>query len=140
VRLLIAVCVLASVAVGCTRGTPSVAPSTGNATALPAPIIHVLGRSFVWQCQPVAEALVDVAVSRAGSRYWVRAIAGLWDHQAVAVAANDKNGCGRWTLALAPGLSAATRAEILSEVRQGVATFGVTASPVPKDPNNGMNH
>jgi hypothetical protein len=133
---------LALLAAGCTAaGTtspPASAPTPSASEGAP-PVIHVLGGTYVWQCLPVAETLVDVPVSKDGYRYRVRAITGLWDHQAVAVAANDKNGCGRWTLALAPGLSDATRAEILAEVRQGVASFGVTASPYVKDPNNGMN-
>jgi hypothetical protein len=62
----------------------------------------------------------------------MRAIAGLWDHQAVAVLANDPKGCGLWTLAIAEGLSDATRAEIETETADGVERFGVTASPVPK--------
>ena len=33
-----------------------------------------------------------------------RAITGLWDHQAIAVLANDRTGCGVWALGIAQGV------------------------------------
>jgi hypothetical protein len=140
VRLPTPIWLLAFVAVGCsaarTSGPPASLPSP-TSSQIAAPVVHVLGRSYVEQCLPVAEALVDVPVSEPGAPFRVRAIAGVWDRQAVAVVANDRQGCGRWTLAIAAGLSAATRDQIRAEVRRGVATFGVTASPVVNDPNKG---
>ena len=142
VRLPSPVWLLALLAVGCTAAgttSPPASAPTPSASQGDPPVIHVLGGTYIWQCVPVAETLVDIAVSPDGSRYRVRAITGLWDHQAVAVAANDKNGCGRWTLALAPGLSETARAQILAEVRQGVADFGVTASPIVYDKGSGVS-
>ena len=37
-----------------------------------------------------------------------------------------------------PDLSSAALAAVEEEVKQGVKRFGVTASPVPTDPDNGM--
>jgi len=84
-------------------------------------------------CTPVAEALIDIELPRAGGPK-IRAVAGLWDHQAVAVLANNPKGCGVWALGLAQGLSPEATAEIRSEVADGVKNFGVTASPVPRQP------
>jgi hypothetical protein len=94
------------------------------------------GIRFEVGCAPVAEALVDIELPHSGQPK-LRAITGLWDHQAVAVLANDPKGCGVWTLALADGLSDEARGEIRSEAARGVEDFGVTASPVPHDEGSG---
>ena len=64
----------------------------------------------------------------------IRAVAGLWDQQAVAVLANDPKHCGVWALGLARGLSEEASTQIRQEVADGVKDFGVTASPVPREP------
>jgi hypothetical protein len=97
--------------------------------------VHFAGIDFAVGCAPVAEALTDIELPHHGQPK-LRAIAGLWDHEAVAVLANDPDGCGLWTLATADGLSDATRAEIETEAASGVQRFGVTASPVPKQPGD----
>jgi hypothetical protein len=84
-------------------------------------------------CTPVAEALIDVELPHAGEPK-IRAVTGLWDRQAVAVLANDPKGCGVWALGLARGLSTEATTEIREEVADGVKNFGVTASPVPREP------
>jgi hypothetical protein len=94
------------------------------------------GIQFEVGCAPVAEALVDIELPHAGQPK-MRAITGLWDHQAVAVLANDPKGCGVWTLALADGLSDEARSQIQAEASRGVEDFGVTASPVPHDEGGG---
>jgi hypothetical protein len=91
------------------------------------------GITFDVTCSPVAEALTDVDLPRHGQPK-LRAITGLWDHQAIAVLANDPKGCGLWTLAIALGLTDRTRTEIEAEVERGIEHFGVTASPVPRMP------
>jgi hypothetical protein len=140
-RMTMQLAVVFVMAIGCLAytgpGTPSSSAQSpdGGATALGSAgaIIAVRGTSYEEQCQPVAEAFVD-------ARPPVRAIAGLWSRQAVAVFAHDAKGsCGMWTLAVAPDPSASALDAIESEVRQGVANFGVTASPVPKDTDNGMD-
>jgi hypothetical protein len=88
------------------------------------------------QCTPVAEALVDIELPHKGQPA-MRAITGLWDHQSVAVLADDPKGCGLWSLALATGLSATTQTQIEEEAARGVGHFGVTASPVPRDDGSG---
>jgi hypothetical protein len=80
--------------------------------------------------------LVDIELPHAGQPK-IRAITGLWDHQAVAVLANDPKGCGVWTLALATTLSGEARQQIQDEAARGVEHFGVTASPVPHDEGGG---
>ena len=121
----------------CTAGSDQPLPPSSPG-APKAQTVTALGRSYVEECLPAAEALVDVRISPPASRPVVRAIAGLWDAQGVAVYANDPHGCGVWELALASGLSTQARQAIEAEVDDGVGNFGVVASPVPKDPNNGM--
>ncbi len=84
-------------------------------------------------CTPVSEALVDVDLPHDPGAPKTRAITGLWDRQAVAVLANDPKGCGVWALGLAEGLSSQTTDQIMTEIARGVAIFGVTASPVPRE-------
>ena len=76
---------------------------------------------------------LDIELPHAGEPK-IRAVTGLWDHQAVAVLANDPKGCGVWALGLARGLSPEATAQIQQEVADGVKNFGVTASPVPREP------
>jgi len=52
----------------------------------------------------------------------------------VAVLANDPKTCGVWVLGLAQGLSGEAADQIHQEVADGVKSFGVTASPVPREP------
>ena len=128
-------CVLTvAVAVACTRTPTSVdaAPPSGPNSALPATVAFA-GIDFDVRCAPVAEALTDIDLPHHGQPK-LRAITGLWDHQAIAVLANQPKGCGVWTLAVARRLSDTTREAIETEVADGVEHFGVTASPVPKDP------
>jgi hypothetical protein len=94
----------------------------------------VQGTNYDVACVPVAEALVDVELPHPPGQPKIRAITGLWDRQAVAVLANDAGRCGVWTLGLAEGLSADVAAAITGEVARGVERFGVTASPVPREP------
>ena len=102
-------------------------------------MISVAGHPYEQECQPVAEALVDVRVSDPGLQPFARAISGLWYRQAMAVAVHERGSpCGLWTLAISPDLSSAALAAVEEEVKQGVKRFGVTASPVPTDPDNGM--
>ena len=88
---------------------------------------------YTVECTPVAEALVDIELPQSAGAPKVRAITGLWDRQAVAVLANDPKGCGVWSLGLAEGLSDDATGQIENEVARGVADFGVTASPVPRE-------
>ena len=118
----------------CTRGsttTPSQPPSSSG--SLPKTVL-VEGTTYDVSCSPVAEALVDVELPHPSGGPKVRAITGLWDKQAVAVLANDATACGVWTLGLAESLSPETSAAIRGEVERGVQDFGVTASPVPREP------
>jgi hypothetical protein len=119
---------------GCTGGGTTI----GNVSPTPSerPKIATVtfdGLTFDVGCTPVAEALVDIELSHAGQPK-LRAIAGLWDRQAVAVLANDPKGCGVWTLAVARGLSDEARTHVEDETARGVEIFGVTASPVPRNP------
>ncbi len=95
--------------------------------------MHVGRITFDVSCTPVAEALVDIELPHAGEPK-IRAVTGLWDHQAVAVLANDPKTCGVWVLGLAQGLSGEAADQIHQEVADGVKSFGVTASPVPREP------
>jgi hypothetical protein len=127
---------LACAAVACTGGggstTVTPTPGAGGDHDLPASV--QVGRiTFDLDCTPVAEALVDIELPHAGEPK-IRAVTGLWDHQAVAVLANNPKGCGVWALGLARGLSADASDQIRQEVADGVKTFGVTASPVPREP------
>ena len=107
--------------------------STTTTPAAPTPItVRFDGIRFEVGCAPVAEALVDVELPHHGQPK-MRAITGLWDHQAVAVLRSDPKGCGVWTLALATGLSATTKTQIQAETTKGVQIFGVTESPVPRN-------
>ena len=91
-------------------------------------------------CEPVAETLLDVRISKPSARPLVRAIAGLWVDQAVAVATNDSSDCGGpWLLAIDQGVTPEARAVIRAEVQRGVDAFGAIAAPIPKDPDNGMD-
>jgi len=123
-------------AVACTGGSnptsPTASPGTAPGGGLPATVR--LGRiTYDVSCTPVAEALIDVDLPHAGEPK-IRAITGLWDHQAVAVLANNPKLCGVWALGLASGLSEAATSQIRQEVADGVKNFGVTASPVPREP------
>ena len=121
---------------GCTGGgggtSPTASPDPAPGEGLPATVTvgHI---TYDVSCTPVAEALIDIELPHAGEPK-IRAVAGLWDHQAVAVLANNPKGCGVWALGLARGLSAEATTQIRQEVADGVKNFGVTASPVPREP------
>ncbi len=118
---------LVLVALACTPTTTTPPPTHSPEPAT----VSFAGIRFDVGCAPVAEALIDIELPHHGQPK-MRAITGLWDHQAVAVLANDPKGCGVWTLALATGLSSTTRSQIQDEAAKGVAIFGVKASPVPR--------
>jgi hypothetical protein len=117
----------------------SAATTTSSAPASSAMPNHVSvnGQMFDVSCTPVAEALVDIKLPHTPGEPMVRAITGVWDRQAVAVLANDRQGCGVWALAIARDLTDATVEQIRGEVADGVERFGVTASPVPRDETAG---
>jgi hypothetical protein len=127
---------LVAMAAGCTgNGSPDTttpAPSGPSGPDMPS-TVSVGHITFDVSCTPVAEALVDIELPHAGEPK-IRAVTGLWDHQAVAVLANDPKRCGVWALGLARGLSSEATAQIQQEVADGVKNFGVTASPVPREP------
>jgi len=125
---------LAIVGASCTPGTTTTLTLPPTPSGSLPPTVAVVGVTFDVSCSPVAEALVDVELPHPSGAPKVRAITGLWDHQAVAVLANDAKGCGVWALGLAQGLSPETAAAIRGEVERGVQDFGVTASPVPREP------
>jgi hypothetical protein len=132
-----AAAVLACMALACTGGGATTSPTgaavtTPGAGRLPA-TVKVGHITYDVSCTPVAEALVDIELPHTGEPK-IRAVTGLWDHQAVAVLANNPKGCGVWALGLARGLSEEATAEIRQEVADGVKNFGVTASPVPREP------
>ena len=136
VRLLFVAAILAIGAASCTADattTTGADPTPSTSHALPQ-TVSVRGRTYDVECLPVAEALVDIELPHPAGQPRLRAITGLWDRQAVAVLANDAQGCGVWVLGLAEGLSEEASAAIIDEVTQGVEHFGVTASPVPKEP------
>ena len=121
----------------CTRGgadatTPTV-PASNLSGSLP-PTVKAMGITFDVHCTPVAEALIDIELPRPAGEPKLRAITGVWDHQGIAVLANDARGCGVWALGLADDLSPEASAAIGEEVARGVERFGVTASPVPREP------
>jgi hypothetical protein len=123
-------------AVACTGARGSASPTPIASTPLPAglPATVTVGHTtYDVSCTPVAETLVDIELPHAGQPK-IRAVDGLWDHQAVAVLANNPKGCGLWALGLARGLSNEAATEIRQEVADGVKNFGVTASPVPREP------
>ena len=121
------VAALAAWALSCTPTSTTTTPPA------PTPVtVRFDGIRFEVGCAPVAEALVDVELPHHGQPK-MRAITGLWDHQAVAVLRSDPKGCGVWTLALATGLSATTKTQIQAETTKGVQIFGVTESPVPRN-------
>jgi hypothetical protein len=133
-RCLVAVIVV--IATGsCTHTDTSLptAPATSSSTSLPS-TVEAMGITFDVRCTPVAEALVDIELPRPTGEPRLRAITGVWDHQGIAVLANDARGCGVWALGLAEGLSSEASAAIGDEVARGVQRFGVTASPVPREP------
>jgi hypothetical protein len=127
---------LGCLAASCTRGgaatSPTGSPDQTAGGALPA-TVSVGHTTFDVSCTPVAEALIDIELPHAGEPK-IRAVTGLWDHQAVAVLANDPRHCGVWALGLARGLSEEATTQIRHEVADGVKNFGVTASPVPREP------
>jgi hypothetical protein len=135
-RVTLRLFVLGWMVVSCTGGgattTSTPTPDATGDHELPA-TVDVGRATFEVSCTPVAEALVDIELPHAGEPK-IRAVTGLWDHQAVAVLANDPKGCGVWALGLAQGLSEEASDQIRREVAQGVSTFGVTASPVPREP------
>ena len=135
-RTAVAFVVVVCLAVACTGGsastTPTSAPDPTPGDGLPA-TVHVGNITYDVSCTPVAEALIDIELPRAGGPK-IRAVTGLWDRQAVAVLANNPKGCGVWALGLARGLSQAATTQILQEVANGVKNFGVVASPVPREP------
>ncbi len=135
VRLLFVVAILAVGTASCTTDatTTEAGPAPSSSHPLP-PTVSVRGRTYDVECLPVAEALVDIELPHPAGQPKLRAIAGLWDREAVAVLANDAQGCGVWALGLAEGLSDEASAAITDETAQGVEHFGVTASPVPKEP------
>ena len=127
---------LGCLAASCTQGgattTPTRSPDQAPGRAMPA-TVTVERTTFDVSCTPVAEALIDIELPHAGEPK-IRAVTGLWDHQAVAVLANDPKHCGVWALGLARGLSEEALTQIRQEVADGVKDFGVTASPVPREP------
>jgi hypothetical protein len=123
--------VVVLVLVACTPTTTTTPPPTDTGRP-PLNTVTFAGITFDVRCAPVAEALVDIPLPHRGQPK-LRAITGLWDHQAVAVFARDRMGCGLWTLAIATGLTEATTSRIEAETARGVQIFGVTASPVPRD-------
>lgn len=125
---------LVIVGTSCTRSTTSPPASPPSLTGAAHTTVVAEGVTYEVACSPVAEALVDVELPHAPGEPKIRAITGLWDRQAVAVLANDAPGCGVWTLGLAEGLSPEVAAAIVGEVGRGVEHFGVTASPVPREP------
>ena len=128
--------VIVVIAIGsCTRGDTSAptAPAPSSSTSIPS-TVEAMGITFDVRCTPVAEALVDIELPRPAGQPRLRAITGVWDHQGIAVLANDARGCGVWALGLAEGLSPEASAAIGDEVASGVERFGVTASPVPREP------
>jgi hypothetical protein len=128
--------VIVVIAIGsCTREDTSVptAPAPSSSTSIPS-TVEAMGITFDVRCTPVAEALVDIELPRPAGQPRLRAITGVWDHQGIAVLANDARGCGVWALGLAEGLSSEASAAIGDEVGRGVERFGVTASPVPREP------
>jgi hypothetical protein len=136
-RLAVSAAVLATVAAACTGGGTVITRSTssGDATlpnGLPA-TVEIGHVTYDVSCTPVAETLIDIELPHAGEPK-IRAVTGLWDREAVAVLANNPKGCGVWALGLATGLSQEATAEIRQEVADGVKNFGVTASPVPREP------
>jgi len=138
VKPLLIAAVIAVLAIGsCTRGDagPSLAPTTDPSSpgSIPATVV-AMGITFEVRCAPVAEALVDIELPHPAGEPRLRAITGVWDHQAIAVLANDAHGCGVWALGLANGVSPESSAAIVDEVARGVERFGVTASPVPREP------
>jgi len=126
--------ILVIVGISCTRSTTTATPPSPSVSGFPSSTVVVEGITYDVSCSPVAEALVDVELPHPTGEPKIRAITGLWDHQAVAVLANDAQGCGVWALGLAEGLSPEVAAAIDAEVGRGVEHFGVTASPVPREP------
>jgi hypothetical protein len=136
VRSRFIVAVIVVIATGsCTQGDVSVptTPGTSSSSSIPS-TVEAMGITFDVRCTPVAEALVDVELPHPTGEPRLRAITGVWDHQGIAVLANDARGCGVWALGLAEGLSQEASAAIGDEVARGVERFGVTASPVPREP------
>jgi len=135
-RMVAVTAVFLCLAAACTGGgggtSPTASPDPTPGDGLPA-TVSVGHITYDVSCTPVAETLIDIELPHAGGPK-IRAVAGLWDHQAVAVLANNPKGCGVWALGLAQGLSPEATAEIRSEVADGVKNFGVTASPVPRQP------
>ncbi len=134
-RCIVAVIVVLSIG-SCTRGdadTSTPTTPTSSSSSLPS-TVEAMGITFDVRCTPVAEALVDVELPRPSGEPKLRAITGVWDHQGIAVLANDARGCGVWALGLANDLSPEASAAIGDEVARGVQHFGVTASPVPRAP------
>ena len=112
--------------------SPTSPPHSTPGGGLPSTV--TVGRvTYDVSCTPVAETLIDIELPHAGEPK-IRAVTGLWDRQAVAVLANDPKGCGMWALGLARGLSTEAMTQIRQEVADGVKNFGVTASPVPREP------
>ena len=135
-RCILAVFVV--IAIGsCTHGdadtTTPTTPGSSSSSSLPS-TVKAMGITFDVRCTPVAEALVDIELPRPAGEPKLRAITGVWDHQGIAVLANDARGCGVWALGLANDLSPEASAAIGDEVARGVEHFGVTASPVPREP------
>ena len=130
--------VIVVIAIGsCTRGDGDTnvptTPGPSSSSSIPS-TVEAMGITFDVRCTPVAEALVDIELPRPTGEPRLRAITGVWDHQGIAVLANDARGCGVWALGLAEGLSSEASAAIGDEVARGVERFGVTASPVPREP------
>lgn len=120
-------------------GAPTAVDPPGRCSPGPDCRIQVVSEDdrYVMECVPVAEALVDVELPHEPGRRALRAITGVSSTQAVAVLWREPEGCGLWTLALAEGLSDETSTSIRDEVERGVQRFGVTASPVPDEPEEG---
>ena len=133
-RCIVAVFIV--IAIGsCTRGDAhTTIPTTPSSSGSLPSTVEAMGITFDVRCTPVAEALVDIELPRPAGEPKLRAITGVWDHQGIAVLANDARGCGVWALGLANDLSPEASAAIGDEVARGVEHFGVTASPVPREP------
>jgi hypothetical protein len=132
IPMVVALVCVAAACTGATTTTPTTTPDGTPGKTLPA-TVTVGHATFDVFCTPVAEALIDIELPHAAEPK-IRAVTGLWDRQAIAVVANDPKGCGVWALGLARGLSEEAATEIRAEVAEGVTDFGVTASPVPREP------
>jgi hypothetical protein len=135
-RRIAEVVVVILVAVACTRSVdPTASPPDGCVPGTPAcdTVVSAGGVNYVVQCAAVAEDLTDVELGAQPGIGKIRAITGIAHAQGVAVRADDPEGCGVWTLALARDLSGAAEIAVREEVARGVERFGAASSPIPRD-------